>query len=185
MNAKKMWALFSLSLPIFFVGLTLGFSLPASSQAASKGGSIRIGFIDIQKAVASTKEWKKEFAGFKAEFQKEKGVVTQKEERIRKLMDDIEKQSFVLSPELKKSKEEKFRTQKKDFERYVQDLNEKFSRKEKEITDKIIVKMIKTIKKLGKSRNYTMIMEQKAVFYYDESDDLTKYAIKAYDRENG
>ncbi|GIS84758.1 MAG: hypothetical protein CM1200mP16_10580 [Nitrospina sp.] len=73
------------------------------------------------------------------------------------MLADLNKQSFVLEPELKKKKEDKFRKEKVAFERYVQDQNEEFSKSEKEITQKILVKMMKVIKKIGREKKYTMI----------------------------
>ena len=97
---------------------------------------------------------------------------------------DLNKQSMVLDPELKKKKEDKFRKEKVAFERYVQDQNAEFSKSEKEITQKILLKMMKVIKKLGKEKKYTMILEQKVVLYHDQGNDLTTLATKAYDRSN-
>ena len=52
----------------FLIGLLILGPLQISSFAAES----RVGFVDIQKAVINTKEWKKEFEGFKKNFAKEK-----------------------------------------------------------------------------------------------------------------
>ena len=153
----------------------------AVSVFAAEG---RVGFIDVQKAVISTKEWKKQFEIFKKDFAKEKKKIKARESRIKKMLQDLNKQSFVLDPELKKKKEGKFRKEKVAFERYVQDQNEEFSKSEKEITQKILVKMMKVIKKIGKEKKYTMILEQKVVLYHDKGNDLTALATRTYDRNN-
>jgi len=154
--------------------------LTISSFAADS----RVGFVDIQKAVVNTKEWKREFEVFKKNFAKEKKKIKARESRIKKMLGDINKQGFVLDPELKKKKEDKFRKEKVAFERYVQDQNEEFSKSEKEITQKILLKMMKIIKKIGKEKKYTMILEQKVVLYHDMGNDLTALATKTYDRKN-
>ncbi len=153
---------------------------PVSSFAADD----RIGFVDIQKAVASTKEWKTGFGKFKADFTKEKKRIKARENKITKMLAELNKQGFVLDPELKKKKEDRFRKEKVAFERYVQDRNAEFGKKEKEMTQKILRKMIGIIKKIGKEKNYTMILEQKGVLYHNKGNDLTKVAIRAYDRAN-
>ena len=154
--------------------------LAQSSFAAEN----RVGFIDVQKAVISTKEWKKQFEIFKKDFAKEKKKIKTRENRIKKMLQDLNKQSFVLDPELKKKKEEKFRKEKVAFERYVQDKNAEFGNSEKEMTQKILKNMMKVIKKIGKEKKYTMILEQKAVLYHDKGNDLTALATKTYDRNN-
>ena len=164
-----------LSIGLFVFGL-----LPITSFAAGS----RVGFVDIQKAVISTKEWKREFDDFKKNFAKERKKIKARENRIKKMLADLNKQNSVLKPELKKKKEDKFRKEKVAFERYVQDQNEEFSKSEKEITQKILLKMMKIIKKIGKDKKYTMILEQKVVLYHDQGNDLTTLATKTYDRKN-
>ena len=100
------------------------------------------------------------------------------------MLEDLSKQSFVLDPELKKKKEDRYRKEKIAFERYLQDQNTEFGKNEKEITQKILLKMMKVIKKIGKEKKYTMILEEKVVLYHDRGNDLTTLATKTYDRNN-
>ena len=154
-----------------------------SAQATpAHAKDVRVGVIDIQAAVTGTNEWKKEFASFKTKFQKEKLSITAKEKNLKKMIEDLNKKSMVLSPELKKKKEEALIKKKKDFERYVQDKNEEFAKKEKVITGKILKKMVGIIKKLGESKKFTMILEKKVGLYFDQSVDLTTLATQTYDK---
>jgi len=143
---------------------------------------VRIGFIDIQAAVTGTKEWKKEFASFKTKFQKEKVSIAAKEKNLKKMIEDLNKKSMVLSPELKKKKEEALLKKKRDFERHVQDKNEEFAKNEKVITNKILKKMVKIVKDLGESKKFTMILEKKVGLYFDPSVDLTALATRTYNK---
>ena len=120
------------------IGLVFFGPLAISSFAAES----RIGFVNIQKAVIGTKEWKKNFEIFKKNFEKEKKKIKAREKRIKKMLADLNKQSFVLDPELKKKKEDRYRKEKIAFERYLQDQNTEFSKSEKEITQKILLKMM-------------------------------------------
>ena len=164
---------------LLFTQLFFG-PLTESSFAAER----RVGFIDVQKAVISTKEWKKQFEIFKKDFAKEKKKIKARENRIKKMLEDLSKQSFVLDPELKKKKEDRYRKEKIAFERYLQDQNTEFGKNEKEITQKILIKMMKVIKKIGKEKKYTMILEENVVLYHDRGNDLTTLATKTYDRNN-
>ena len=143
---------------------------------------VRVGVIDIQAAVAGTKEWRREFVSFKTKFEKEKISISAKEKQLKKMIEDLNKQSMVLSPKLKKKKEDALLKKKRDFERHVQDKNEEFAKKEKEITGKILKKMGAIIKKLGEGKNFTMILEKKGGLYFDKSVDLTKLATQTYDK---
>ena len=143
---------------------------------------VRVGVIDIQAAVTGTKEWKKEFASFKTKFQKEKVSIAAKEKNLKKMIEDLNKKSMVLSPELKKKKEEALLKKKRDFERHVQDKNEEFAKSEKAITNKILKKMVKIVQDLGESKKFTMILEKKVGLYFDPSVDLTALATRTYNK---
>ena len=164
--------------------LVLGFLVYGPFAVSSYAADSRIGFLNIQKAVSSTKEWKKNFEKFKADFTKEKQRIKLREKKLKKMLDKLNKTSLVTKPELKKKQENQFRKEKIDFERYVQDKNAEFGKQEKEMTQKILVKMMKIIKKIGEEKKYTMILEQKVVLYHDKGNDLTSIATRAYDRAN-
>ena len=163
---------------LFLVGQFFFGPLAATSFAAEG----RVGFVNVQKAVLNTKEWKKQFEIFKKDFDKEKKKIKTREKRIKKMLQDLNKQSFVLDPELKKKKEDQFRKEKVAFERYVQDQNAEFGNSEKAMTQKMLQKMMKIIQKIGREKKYTMILEQKAVLYHDKGNDLTALATKTFDR---
>ena len=164
--------------------LILGFLICGPFAVSSFAADSRIGFLDIQKAVSSTKEWETNFANFKTDFTKEKKRIKIKEQKIKKMLENLNKQSFILDPDLKKKKEDAFRKEKVEFERYVQDQNAEFGKKEKEMTQKILIKMMDVLKKIGEEKKYTMILEQKVVLYHDKGNDLTSIATRAYDRAN-
>ena len=86
------------------VSFFLGFSLLAQ-VTPSYGKDLRVGLVDIQAAVANTKEWKKEFISFKTKFTREQDSIAKRETQLKKKIGDLNKQSMVLNPELKKKKD--------------------------------------------------------------------------------
>jgi outer membrane protein len=167
--------------PVLFSFTAVFFLLAQPDPSFAR--DLRVGAIDIQKAVSGTKEWKREFLSFKTNFNKEKKLITKKEAQLKKMIDNIKKQGMVLNPELKKKKEEEVLKKKREFERYVQDRNEDLAKQEKEITNRILRKMADVINKLGKEKRFTMILEKKVGLYFDNSVDLTALAIQAYNKK--
>ena len=74
--------------------------LPLSGTDA-RAADVKIGFINMQEAVSGTKEFKNALTKFKADFEEEKKRIALKEQRVQKLLEEINKQSFVLDPKLK------------------------------------------------------------------------------------
>ncbi|QPJ63939.1 MAG: OmpH family outer membrane protein [Candidatus Nitrohelix vancouverensis] len=164
----------SITLALIVFALSL-FAAPAIADD-------RIGFIDLQKALSDTKEWKEKSAKFKVEFEREQKMISAREASIAKMLEDINKQSMVMDPELKKKKEEEFRAQSRDFQRYVKDKSDEFSNKEKEMTAELVKKMVDVIQRLGKEKKFTMIVEKKGMLYTDPGKELTPHATRAYDK---
>ena len=162
--------------------IVLAVSAQIISGAEANAAGIKIGFVDIQKAITETKEFKKSQMKFRVEIQKEKGIIDARKKKVESMLVEINKQANVLNPSLKKKKEESFLREKKDFERYVQDREEEFARKEKVVLDKISKKMLKVLKQLGKQKKLTMVIEKKAVFYSDSSLELTNLATSTYNK---
>ena len=162
--------------------ILLTVSVQIVTAAEATAGNIKIGFVDIQKAITETNQFKKSQMKFRVEIQKEKGIIEARKKKVESMLTELNKQANVLNPSLKKKKEESFLREKKDFERYVQDREEEFSRKEKIALDKISKKMLEVLKQLGKQKKLTMVIEKKAVFYNDSSLELTKLATKTYNK---
>ena len=112
--------------------LALTFTIRYSRQTHASASSI------CKKPFPAPRTGKEGFASFKNSFKKEKDVIAKKEVKIKKMLDDLNKQSFVLDPKLKKKKEDNFRKQKVAFERYVEDQNAAFAKKEKEMTQQLL-----------------------------------------------
>ena len=168
---------------LFFIFFTVTILLAngiTSYVFAADGG--RIGFVDLQKAASKTKEWKRKLTSLKNEAKKEEAIIKRKEKRIKKMLDDLNKQSFVLDPTLKAEKEKSFRNEKKKFERYIKDLNEDFTIREREASQEIFKKMIKTVQKIGKEKKLSMIADKSTLIYFSKEQDLTNLATRAYDK---
>lgn len=168
------------SFKAFFLLLVLAL-VPAAPALAADDEPV-VGFVNIKKAVADTNEFKRLKAGFDKQFEREQKTIADREAQVKKLFEELNKQGFVLSPELKKQKEARFIQEKKSLERYVQDKNEEFTRIEQEITAKITKRMLDVLKNLGKQRKYTLIIEKSATFYFDNTQDITPAAVSAYNK---
>jgi len=143
-----------------------------------------VGFVDIQTAIEKTREYKKARTKFESKVKKEQGLIEARQKKFDGMIKEFQKQSHVLSPELKQKKEKRLLDEKKELERYVNDRKEDLMLQERQIGERILKKMMEVLKKIGKEKKYTMILEKRAVFYSDSSSDVTALATKTYDRIN-
>ena len=166
------------------LGWAILFAMSGQIMAATEvtAADVKIGFVDVQKAIIETTQFKKSQVRFRGELEKEKGNIEARKKKVESMLIEINKQANVLNPSLKKKKEESFLREKKDFERYVQDREEEFARREKAALDKISRKMLEVLKQLGKQKKLTMVLEKKTAFYSDSNLDLTSLATKTYNK---
>ena len=157
------------------VGMIMFFGVSSASAA------VKVGFVDMQKAITTTSSFKKEMTKYQASYKSEQKKIQAREEKIKKQKDELEKQKFVMSPDLVAKKEEAWREEYKDFKRYVQDKNENFQRKRDEMGRAILVKMMDVVRKIGKEKKFTVILENKSVLYNDTTVDLTAIVVKKFD----
>lgn len=164
------------ALGALLVGLTDG---PAGAQAS------RIGFVDVEKVMvrsaaglAAREQLEKE----KASMQKE---VDAKKAEIEKLREEIEKKAMLLSPDVKKEKEETLQRKVRDLRRLAEDYEKELAKKDQTLTKQIVEELAGVIRRYGKEKGYLLILEKRnaGVIYGDEGADLTEEVLKAYDQE--
>src|ERR1700761_1218054 len=80
----------------------------AASMAVADVPAVKIGFVDMQKAIQATDTGKKAKKELEKEFNDKKKELTEKEKDLKKLSEDLEKKSMVLSDEVKQKKQMEF-----------------------------------------------------------------------------
>src|ERR1700679_4137281 len=70
--------------------------------------TIKIGYVDMQKAIQATETGKKAKKDLEKEFNDKKKELGEKEKDLKKLSEDLEKKSMVLSDEVKQKKQMEF-----------------------------------------------------------------------------
>lgn len=153
--------------------------------AAPALAEVKIGFVDLQKAlnmskagVAAKQEIGNQMKKYEAEFRA-------KQDALRKQKEELEKQAVLLSDDAKAQKERDFQQNLKELQRFQKDVKDEMQGKDTEFTNRILNEMLEVLQGIGKEGGYTMIVEKKegAVIYADDSIDLTDELIKAYDNK--
>jgi outer membrane protein len=97
--------------PLLIFGFFICGPLTVSSFAADS----RIGFVDIQKAVSGTKEWKSSFNKFKSDFTKEKKKNQDQGKKDPKNAGGTEQTKFCSGPGTEKEKGRPAKKRKNSF----------------------------------------------------------------------
>jgi outer membrane protein len=162
-----------------------GFVLAALLFAAVPAGAAagKIGVIDLQKVLrtsAAGQAAQKTIADKAQAFQK---TMQSRQNDLKKLNDEFEKQKMMLSKEAIADKERDLQQKVKDFQRFGKDAQEELQQEDRQATSRILDEVAKIVKDLGVKQGYDLIVEKSTTLYAPESVDMTDAVIKAYDKK--
>ncbi len=162
--------------------LPLGLLLVALPLWASE---VKIGYVDLQRALNESNRGKKAKDEFKAEVEKLQAQLKRKRDQLESLKEQLEKKSAVMKEEERANLEEEYRKKLRDFERDYKDSQADLQRKDSELTGAILKELQEVIQEFGEREGYTMIFEagSTAVLYGAKAADLTDAILEEYNRK--
>ena len=162
----------------FIVALFLLLSLPLSALAAD---GAKIGSVDIQKVLLMSdagKEAKEQLSQKAGKYEADKNS---KEEELKKLKGELEKQGLVLSESARGAKERDYQQRLKEYQRFLKDAQEDLQAKNDEFTSRIVDEIVKVAQAYGRQNGFTAIfVKSETMVYLDPSADLTEEVLKSF-----
>jgi outer membrane protein len=143
---------------------------------------LKIGYVDLQKALNESEAGKKAKTVFKAEVDRMEQSLEKRKKEVEKLKDELEKKGLLLKEEERDSLERDYRQQLRDFERQYKDSQQELQIKDRALTGRILEELRQVIQDMGEQGNYTIILEgnNTVVLYGSKAIDLTETVIKTY-----
>jgi outer membrane protein len=144
---------------------------------------LKVGSVDIQKAVNECQAGKEAKKRILTEVEKFQRQVGDKQKELQALKESLEKQAPMLTAEARATKEKDYQNRLKDFQRWGEDSQNDLNQKRAEMERKIAIDLFKVVQKIGADENYTFILEknENIVLFANKSTDLTDRVIRAYD----
>ncbi len=154
----------------------LGLARPAAAE-------LKIGIVDLQRALNESAAGKKAKEQFKAEFDKTQNALKAEKDRLDKMKDDLDKQSTILKADERKAKADEFDRRQRDLRRKLEDSDAELRKKDSELTGDILKDLAEVIQQIGQRDNYTVILENSSssVLYGAKSIDVTDEVIRTFD----
>ena len=161
---------------LFVTTLFFGLSLFA------KGGGIKIGYVDLQKAVIATKEGKKAKQKMEKIVKKKEEEMKKKLENFKKMEADLQKQMNLMTDQMKKQKLQEYQEKGMKLQQEYMNHQKEIAQLQQKLFAPILEKMNKIINDIGMSEGYTIILEKTAdnILYAMPQLDLTAEVVKRY-----
>lgn len=156
----------------------LALSLFAEPAAAQDGA--RIAFVDVRKAVFSSREGRdaqKEFS--KAEEARLEQLRPLRDE-LTGLQEEFERQKFVLSEDALGDRQLELMRKKRDLERDIQKAEDDLQVEQLRLLKPIRKKLADAVKQVGKDKGFAIIIDRSAagILYHQDSLDITDLVVK-------
>lgn len=142
----------------------------------------RLGFVDLQTVITQSKEGQAAMDKVKAEAAEKQKEINARENEIKQMDADLQKQASALSEAAKKDREEEIRRKLRDLKRITEDVNRDLAKREGEMVNDLLRDLTTVIRDYGKEKGYTLIVEkgQSGVIYGSDAADLTKEILERY-----
>ena len=158
------------------------------SEKADEAGDavpVKIGYIDMQKAIQTTDSGKKAKKELETEFNSKKKELQEKEKDLKKMSEDLEKKNMVLSDEVKQKKQMEFQEEMIKYRDLVGKSQAAIQERERSLTAPILEKLRAIIGDIGEKEKYTVILEKQenSVLWAPKRIDLTERVIAEFNKK--
>ncbi len=142
---------------------------------------IKLGYIDMQRALNTSEAGKEAKEQLAARLKKYQDEINAKQEELKKLKDEVEKQGAFLNDTTRAAKEKDYQLKLKEFQRFTKDAQDELQGKDEEFTRKILEGMEKVIQEYGRKNGYTFIfVKNESMLFADDKADLTEDVLKLF-----
>jgi outer membrane protein len=163
---------------------------PPASGGASSAPAVhptKIGIIQIQQALVSTKEGQKAMQDFQTRvFEPKKKDLDRKAAEIRDLQDKLQRGGAAMAQAAKDDLQRNIDAKTKAYNRDMQDAQDEAEAEQRKLLDELGQKMMTVIDKYAVANGYAVIIDvsnpQTPVLYASTSVDITKEIIDLYDK---
>lgn len=162
--------------------LGLGLGLPAAGQNAPG----KVGVINFQSAIVSTRDGQKAAGDIQTRFTPKKTELEKRQTDINQLQDQLNRGRNTLSPEAQQKLVRDIDQKTKSLNRDTQDAQEELNQEEQRIMNELGSKILAVMQKYANDNGFTLILDDSApqspVLWASNAIDITREIIELYDK---
>jgi outer membrane protein len=153
-------------------------ALPAAAQAPAAGPvQIKIGFVNTERilrdAVPAVRAQKK----IEAEFKKRDEDLAKIADQLKRMQDDLDKNSVTMGETQRRNKEREFGDLNREFQRRQREFREDLNQRRNEELAQVVEHANRVIKQIAEQEKYDLVVQD--VVYFSPRIDITDKVIKA------
>ena len=142
---------------------------------------LKLGFVDLRRALAETEDGRKARANLKKEFDKKQKELDEQQEDVKKALEDLKKKRTLLPDNTVRQKDAELQERIGKVQQTYMRLQQELAAKEEEATTPIVERLQRIIGKIAASENFTMVLDKSAgVVFAKPHLDLTNEVIRRF-----
>jgi outer membrane protein len=145
---------------------------------------VKIGFIDIQRAISDSNAGKKAKDRFQAQVKKAEAELLKEKTELERLKTDLDKKGPLMKEEERRNLESDLQRRYVNYQRTMTDQQQELRQKEGTLTQDILKELEKIVNEIGKSEKFTLILERNQILYSDQGIDITNKVIEVFNSRN-
>ena len=158
--------------------LTLSLGL---STACLGADGVKLGCVDVQKVLVNSDAGKAAKEQLAAKANKYEGEKNSREEELKRLKSELEKQNVLLAESARSAKEKDYQQKLKEYQRFMKDAQDDLQAKNDELTNHLVEEIVKIIQSYGRNNGYTIVfVRNDGMVYVDDRADLTEQILQTF-----
>lgn len=140
----------------------------------------KIGFINMQEIIQNSNTGKKAAEEFKVMFEKKQTDIKAMENQVKKMKDELDKQSSVMTASARSDKETAYQRKLRDYQILVDDTNKELQKRDQEYSQRLIPQVLKVVRNIAEKENFSLILDISTMPlpYHDKAADISKKVIE-------
>ena len=148
-----------------------------------RADDMKIGLIDMQRAIQNSPAGKKAKGELEQAFNKKKKELQDQENALKKDKEAFDKKQAALSDSAKKEQQAKLQEKFMKYQDTLQKSQAEIQKKEQEMSQPIVTKIREKVADIAKKKGLSLVLEknENIVIYSQEKDDITEEVMKGLD----
>ena len=161
------------------------FALPLLLAVPVHAQGMKIGFVDVQRAVQEVEEGKAARARLQEELKQKRTDLERKRADLEKMRADYDKQAPVLSDDAKRKRQEDLQKAFVDAQNSAGQMQEELSGKEQEAMRSISQRLVQVVAEISDKEGFTFVIDKAALLYAPAASDVTNEVVRRYNERFG
>lgn len=150
---------------------------------SAAGADVRIGYVDMRQVLTQTKAGEQAKGEIEGAIKERQERLRRDEQHLRELQQEFEKNKLLLSEEQRRTREQQFQRELREFQQARAEAQRDIQSREREYTRGMLPLVREVIAVIAKERGLTLVFEKNEmpVLYAIDGPDLTKEVIRRVD----